>query len=106
MSVACSMDIRGEECIQNFWSNYMNGRGVVVAQLVWRQAGKPGLESWHTQPLIQWVPGAITMGVNQPRCKVDYLLVLRSRMVELYPNSFIGCKGVDWIHLPQGRVQW
>jgi hypothetical protein len=53
-----------------------------------------------THPLIQWVPGMITMGVNRPRCEVAYPLVLRSRMVELYPYSHIRCKGLDWTYLP------
>jgi hypothetical protein len=49
-----------------------------------------------TQPPIQWVPGALPLGVKRPGREVTthLHLVLRSRMVELYLHSPIRIHGV------------
>jgi hypothetical protein len=62
------------------------GEGVaVIAQLVWRWAtgwmiGVLGFDSWQglgmalgpTQPPIQWVPGALSLGIKRPGREADH----------------------------------
>jgi hypothetical protein len=116
MSVACCMhaEVRNTYTLYGWKWSWGSSVDIVTGYRLEGRRSSPGRDNIFlfsttprpdlgpTQLLIHWVPGTITTGLNRLRCDVAHHLVLRSRMVELYPYSDIECKGVDWICLRIG----
>jgi hypothetical protein len=60
-----------------------------------------------TQPPIQWVPGALSLGVKWPGCEADHSPQSSTEVkeyVELYLHSPIRLRGVEVIKKAQGQL--
>jgi hypothetical protein len=71
----------------------MDGRGSVSGRGKRYLVSRPTLRP--IQPPLQWIPGAISPGVNRPGHEADHShLVQRSGMVELYLHSSMRLHGM------------
>lgn len=46
-------------------------------------------DSGATQPLIQWVPGVLSLGVKQARHEVDHFSPNNAEIMDIYTHSTI-----------------
>jgi hypothetical protein len=78
--------------LQTLFSQAPNAR--IIFRYIFSAASRPALGP--SQPLVQWVPAVISLGIKWLGREVtSYLhLVPRSRMVELYLHSLICLHGI------------